>query len=376
MSQNLMAAHRQWASRPADERFQSLSEMHKALAARRRTSSDTVIRLRDTEVSVNGDIVLHEGGQGMLKLTHWSAGQLLSKLGVPRDLLAKLTPSVASSVVNDRLTTSLKDGSVEDKQRLLTTGDTVRAFHGKRYERLFDSSVTQMLSEYLPQGWTNPLAYEAGKWGAKLVPSGLYAGDRNMFAFFTSGGGATEAAPFGSFDVDGDQFYQGFYVWNSEVGSDTFGYDTFNLRRVCGNHIIWDATEVRRKKARHAGSANDLLRTFRTYLNSLSKPTSNDLFVEAVREAKADIAIPTRGSSTSTGKEQVLDNAYKFFKGKFTQTVIVDSLDNLLREERGVKGSRWDWLQGLTATARQMPNADERAKVESTASAILLPVGR
>ena len=46
MSNNLMQAHRQWANRPADERFRTLADMHKATVARQKSSTEATVDLR------------------------------------------------------------------------------------------------------------------------------------------------------------------------------------------------------------------------------------------------------------------------------------------------------------------------------------------
>lgn len=372
MSTNLMEANRQWASRPADERFTTLADMHNAIAKRDGTSRDGKVLMRDVSLHVNGDITL-VGTTRRARFTHWSAGQMLSRLGVPRDLLAKLSPEVATSVLMDRLPAAISEGTIEPRQRmLLQEGDTdvIRAFHGTRYERLWDKAVTGMLMEYLPPGWRNPVAFEGGKWGGPLVPSGLYAGDRDMFAFFIDGGDWKDKP--GSFDVDGDAFNRGFYVWNSEVGAQTFGFTSFRFRVVCGNNIIWGADNVHTFKARHAGGATDVFKGLRRFLNTLNEVQDDTAFAQAVRDAKSTIAISLKGASTSMGRERIMDEAFTKFKSKFTQTVITDAFASILREEKGAVGSKWDWLQGFTSVARRTANADDRAKIEQTASALLL----
>jgi len=370
MSTNLYAAHKQWAARPADERFETLSALHSAVTERDNQSQEGRIYTDRVSLEVNGNIIL-KGEQRDAALTHWSAGQLLQRLGVPRDLLAKLEPNVATAVVMDRLPKSITEGALDRRQRVLlgghgTDASVLRALHGDRYERLWDKTVTSTLLEYLPQGWRNPVAFKGGEWGAELVPSGLYAGDRDMFAFFVDGGDWADK-PVGSFDVDGDGFNRGFYVWNSEVGAKTFGFTTFMFRVVCGNNIVWGASGIHTFSARHAGNANDVLRGFRRYLSTLNENQSADAFVTAVRDAKEHIAV-----AIAAKRDTTLEDAFTKFKGKFTQTEITDALDAILREEKGARGSRWDWLQGFTAVARTKQNADDKTDMESKASKLLL----
>jgi hypothetical protein len=332
--------------------------------------------MRGSNLEVNGDITIHGPLGGKASLTHWSAGQLCQRLGVQRDLLTKLDPSVASAVLNDRLPKSIAEGDMQGTQRVLLHADddakrTLRAFHGDAYDRVWDSHVTKTLLDYLPPGWRNPVAYAKGKFGAALEPSGLYAGDRDMFAFLIDGGDWTDHEP-GTFSVDGEQFNRGLFVWNSEVGAKSFGWMQFVFDVVCGNHYVWGAREVETFRARHAGKgATRALYAMRRYLDTLNENATPVGFAEAVRAAKAEIAVPITGASKAA-KVETLDLAFKKFKNSFTQAQIMNALDAMLREEKAVTGSRYDWLAGFTAVARELPNADDRSALEVKASSLLL----
>lgn len=373
----LTQANKQWATRPADERYTTLDALHDAVTKRWKHSVDDRVSMNNMHLEVNGDIILVGTRGERAALTHWSAGQLCSRLGVPRDLLTKLDPSTASAVLNDRLPKSIAEGDVHGRQRVLLFDDNgrrvCRAFHGEVYDRVWDSQVTKTLVEYLPQGWRNPVAYAAGKFGAGLEPSGLYAGDRDMFAFLIDGGDWREDQPnAGSFSVDGEQFNRGFFVWNSEVGAKTFGWTSFMFDVICGNHYVWGARNVEQFKARHAGrGASRGLYAFRRYLEVLNENATQEGFAEAVRAAKAEIAVPVKGASAAK-RIETLDLAFTKFKSNFTKSEITLALDAMLREEKNVTGSRYDWLAGFTAVAREMKNADDRSALEVQASKVLL----
>jgi hypothetical protein len=369
----LMTAHKQWASRPADQRFKSLSDLHSNVVERYNASREGHIDLTQGAFTVLDGRTRLDGPNGTLTPTHWALGQLLTRMQVPRNLATLLNDSTTERVLNDRLPKALASNDLDVKQRVLATLDnpgagTLRALHSDRYERLWDKQVTAMLMEYLPPGWTNPVAYAGGEWGAPLVPSGLYASDRDMFAFFVSGGGADTR---GGFDVDGDVFHNGFFVWNSEVGAKSFGWTRFKMRYVCGNHMIWGAKDIGTMRARHVGGANNAMRGLRTFLETLNNDATDDAFVNAVRAAKATVV-----TDPSAKREDVLGQAYKRFKGVFTQGDVATALEQgaveAEKEGRPVDGSAWFWLQGLTAVARSKSNADERIKLETDASELLL----
>ena len=51
MSENLMIAHREWATRPPDQRFQSLDALQVSVEARRSLSQEVGIETKDEEVA-------------------------------------------------------------------------------------------------------------------------------------------------------------------------------------------------------------------------------------------------------------------------------------------------------------------------------------
>jgi hypothetical protein len=369
-------AHREWAKRPADERFRSLTDLHAAVTTRRKQSQDGFLNMHDVTFDVNGDVRIKGTHGGDAKLTHWSLGQMLTKLGVPRELLTKLTPAVASAVLNDRLPKAIAEGDTDGRQRVLLHGDddgkrTVRAFHGDTYGRVWDSDLTQTLLNYLPVGWRNPVAYEGGRWGAPLVPSGLYSGDRDMFVTFIDKGDMSDGT---SFDVDGERFNRGFFAGNSETGSKSVFFTPFMFDYMCGNNYVWGAKEVTRFRTVHRGRAAQRgLYAFRTFLNYMNEQRNAGVegFRAAVRAAKSEMAVPLKGAST-TAKLECLDLAYAKFAKHFTKSEVTLALDAMLREEQSVTGTRYDWLAGFTAVARALPNADDRSKMETVASDLLL----
>ena len=71
-------------------------------------------------------------------------------------------------------------------------------------------------------------------------------------------------------------------------------------------------------------------------------------------------------------KLDTLEAAFKVMRDAFTKSEITLALDAMLREEKAVTGSRYDWLAGFTAVAREMRNADDRSALEVQASKVLL----
>ena len=84
----LRHANREWESRPADERFGSLKDMHKAAVKFRDTSTVQEIAYSDLAVRPVGDhVAISLGGKETARLNHWSFGQLAKSVGAPAGFL-------------------------------------------------------------------------------------------------------------------------------------------------------------------------------------------------------------------------------------------------------------------------------------------------
>jgi hypothetical protein len=83
----LTQVHRQWASRPADQRFTSLTELQAFAALSRQTSRSKVVSTRELELFPAAEdhlgllIGARDGTQAAP--THWSFGQLCSLASMP-----------------------------------------------------------------------------------------------------------------------------------------------------------------------------------------------------------------------------------------------------------------------------------------------------
>ena len=78
----LFKAHNQWKTRPADERFSNLIEMHMMVLAYRDAAADASVPYSQVRVEAQGDDIALVGKTGVpARLTHWSMGQLSSRAG-------------------------------------------------------------------------------------------------------------------------------------------------------------------------------------------------------------------------------------------------------------------------------------------------------
>src|SRR5436190_19813479 len=94
-------AHREWASRPPDERYASVHALHEAARARRQRLEERIIEAGEFRTeAVDDDLAFRESSGRTAALTHWSFGQLATIAGAPSNYLRSLPASIASSAIN------------------------------------------------------------------------------------------------------------------------------------------------------------------------------------------------------------------------------------------------------------------------------------
>lgn len=169
-------AHREWATRPADERYDSVSALHAAACARRNRLEERTIETRAfrTETAPNDALVLHDASDRPAALTHWSFEQLATIAGAPPKYLRTLPAAIASSAINYGLQRQRRD-----EHQLLADHAapwTVHAITSSRYARIHhDELASRVLGLMaLHPAWHLPLGYKGGVYGAERVASGAY----------------------------------------------------------------------------------------------------------------------------------------------------------------------------------------------------------
>ncbi|MBI4862996.1 MAG: DUF932 domain-containing protein [Candidatus Riflebacteria bacterium] len=352
MSENLMIAHREWAARPPDQRFQSLDALEQAVQRRRELSHEVGVATKAIRLIAGsqGDIEVADTGA---RLTHWSFGQAASLGAAPAGFLRELPAPMAADVLNHRL----QHADRESLQVLVGAdpdagGVAVRAFTSDRYGRIWDADVIRMVRQITDgTSWKPPLGFENGKWGAPLVPSGLYASDRDCFIFLTD-----LEHPI---DGRGDILHRGFIVQNSEVGSKTFSFLAFMMRRVCSNHIVWGGEILGEINIRHLGNAMERA-------SFLVEPVLQK-YLESDTTREVQMIERARAESVGSNDDEAIGFLQDVGFGRQEATQAV----GLAVMEEGGAGTLWQVVQGLTALARQKQHTDERVALERRAGALL-----
>jgi hypothetical protein len=154
---------------------------------------------------------------------------------------------------------------------------------------------------------------------------------------------------------------RGFYVWNSEVGSATFGLATFTYDDVCDNRIIWGQADFAELRIRHtSGGPHRFVAQAAPQLRAYGNAGTGDV-VATVRAAKA--------REVGRDKDAVL--AWMKQRG-FTLPEAGAAYTAAQRDKRGYNPRTvWGLVQGMTDVAHGIAHTDDRVALESRAGRLL-----
>lgn len=335
---NLYQASTQWANRPKDERFESLADMAKALQSRREKSK--ISNVTNYAFEAQGNELLLNG----MKISNWAFDQL-GYMGVPMGFLRNLP---AENVASDLNYLTQQRGKRIPPNVLSYDNKVVRAFTGKYYQTLWDVEAVEWVQQITANGkWYRPKALNEKEKG----PAGLYAGDRDMFAFMVNGGK--------TLDDDSDEgLGRGIFVWNCEVYGKPFGFQSFLFRRICGNHIVWDASEVTGFSMRHFGH------NFREN----ARKTLSEFAVKYMESAPIEQkAIKAARKKVFATVESDLDESLAKFG---IRREIAKRVKAVLKEGEQ-EMTYWNVMNALTASSQSTEYANVRTSIDTAAGKIL-----
>jgi len=348
-------ANRQWATRPADERFTSLEEMYRATLQYRHGSKEAHVRWSDLRVQPadRGDQLQIVGRLNTpATMTNYAFKQLSARAGAPPAYLATLPKEIASDALNH----GLRERSDSGKANLLfqQNGDLVlRAATTEKYERVWNHEVIARLIDLVERYQLVPARSTFNIFDPKNPPA-LYASDHDMWAFVMSKDREIV-------DPVGKKLYRGAIVFNSEVGDSALGILRFLFRDLCGNHIIWGAEGVVEARLIHVGNvANrwaDAVLKVRQYLDS-----STRLEQAAFNEFRAKIG---------TDKENTLDVLFGKKSLGLSRKALNASYDAVVPNEDGDPNTVWGFAQGITRYSQLTQYADERQDLDRAAGKLL-----
>jgi len=196
--------------------------------------------------------------------------------------------------------------------------------------------------------------------GDLIGPSGLYCSDHDMFAFLVNEDVGVE--------VNGKTLHRGFFVENSEVGASSFKLTVFYYNAVCGNHIVWGATNVKKARVVHRGRSDtavwkaqeQFFENVNNFKDNESIKSDQALFNDAV------------GWNLGNSQEEVVEFLYS--KKIAPRNVLNDAYSKAtVHYNDGHKdpGTVWGMVQGLTRLSQQTKHTDARVKLDVAATKVL-----
>lgn len=358
----LTIASNQWASRPQDERFQTLDALYESVSKRRTASREETISTHDVSLEAFEDgLQVMIGNQEPAAPTNWSFGQMANAANFRASELRKLNAETAATVLNEMLGKN-KHQEIKVMRTLGDESDTLQAVTGPNYGRIFDAEVVEMVQgivEMSGGAFYNPKAYDRGAFGAEPVPSGLYASDRDVFMFMIDGGSIFD-------EGERAQFNRGFIVTNSEVGKSSLLMMSFFFNQVCGNHYIFGAANLNMKRIIHSsGAPGRFASNAFDELKLFAQQKADMRPVQRALEVKL-IDIRPGGHDYHTERDKwirAFAEANNFSMGEVRNAIACSVI------EEGRCDTAFDLVQGFTASARTIPHVDSRIDLERRAGA-------
>ena len=369
---NVSRVSSEWFSRPPDERFLSLGDLHRSVRSRAERASTRIVESKALRVQAQSDDphrleLFVPGADAAVAPTHWSFGQLCSLVGAPSGYLRELPAALAGI--------NLQHGLVAHRGehvKMLETGDgraELRAVTGPDYGRIWDHELVEAVMRFAGNGtgdtrWKVPGMID---WSSMVYnpyvdisadTTTLYASDRDVFLFLVDDTHPIEAGKLPSGEPD--LYFRGFYCWNSEVGAKALGIATFYLRAVCMNRNLWGVENFEEISIRHSKfAANRFASQAAPALTHFADSSPSD-FIQGIRAARERI-VARKDEDRET-----------FLRGQgFSKADTSKIVATVLAEEGHPPASIYDFVQGITAVARSRPNQDARLELEAKARRLL-----
>lgn len=359
----LTQASNEWRKRPDDQRFTSLVDLDRYCAAQRARSVGSVassrkIDFRPDESSPIDALKVDLTDGRTMDLTHWSFGQVATLAGAPAGYLRDLPAPIAADCLNYGMKyhRAIEDVGVLIENDMNGQASNLRAATGPRYGRIWNSDLTHNLVNRFGDGVTGDWRVP-GEFGQAVEVTKqnttLYASDRDMFVFLADEKNRIEMP--NRRDGKAGSLARGFFVWNSEVGSQSIGAAFFLFDYACSNRMVWGAQQFKEMRLRHTVSAPDrwleeIAPVMLEYADSSAKPIE-----EAIKAAQA----------------KKLDNVAEFLSNRFGKKTASQYMAAHEREESRPIETLWDAATGMTAFAKTIKWQDERVVVEREAGKLL-----
>lgn len=364
---DLMDAHRQWATRPADEAVYSVDELLERTRAVRAESATTRLPWADLRVEADGDRLAVLGRTGVpAYLGHWSMGQLATAASAPAGYMVRLPASLAADCISHGLRTAT-DTPDADAQLLLRRRDDgtfdLRGVATTKYQRVWDMTIAEHVARLCERGtWGPAQAFRtadaervAHAWGeAKPLPLG-WVGDRSSFVCLVDYEGAVE--------VRGSRMARFLMIQNSEVRGTSLKITFGLLDFACANFILWGCEEVHEKSFAHVGQIQAKVAGIFAPARQALSSGARERIVGGIAAAQTRLLGDTQArvvqsTRAITGLSQVL---------------VEDAYSRAAATPRyGSPATVWGMLSGLTeASQHSAAHADDRLAIDSAAAKLM-----
>ncbi len=362
----------EWFTRPADERYLSLDTLYDAVRRRAEHSRTRTIESCEVTIEARRDdaerlsIRLPDAEMPLVP-THWSFGQLCSLVGAPASYLRDLPAPLAG--IN--LQYGLTHHRAEQIKCLETANgrSELRAVTGPEYGRIYDHELVGAVRRIAGNGtgdtrWKVPgtLDWSSMRYNPfvdiTVETTTPYASDRDVFLFPVDDTHPIEAGrlPDGSPDL----YFRGFYCWNSEVGSKTLGIASFYLRAVCQNRNLWGVEGFEEITIRHSKYAPDRFAYEAAPALNKFAELSPQPFIKGILSARAHIVARSDEDRSA------------FLRGKgVSKPETAKIIAAVIKQEGHPPESVFDFVQGITAVARDREHQDTRLELEHRAKRLL-----
>ncbi|GGN59588.1 hypothetical protein GCM10011349_40260 [Novosphingobium indicum] len=370
--QNISRVSSEWFSRPDDERYLSLTDLHASVRRRADQATTRIVESRQVRVEARSEdpemlTLIAPGDDTPIAPTNWSFGQLASLVGAPASYLRTLPAALAGINMQHGL---LAHRGEQVKLLQTDTGRTeLRAVTGPDYGRIWDHELVSAVMRIAGDGvgdtrWKVPGVLD---WGSMVYnphvdvsseTTTLYASDRDVFLFLVDDTHPIEAGKLPNGEPD--LFFRGFYAWNSEVGAKTLGIATFYLRAVCMNRNLWGVENFKEINIRHSKFAANRFAHEAAPALAHFADSSPRSFVDGIKQARERIV-----ARKDEDREDFLR------KRGFSKAETGKIIASVLAEEGRPPESLYDFVQGITAHARSKTNQDARLEIEGKARKIL-----
>lgn len=353
---NSMRVSNEWANRPSDQRFLTVDDLYAKVLGRKAECREESVALDVMKLVPleNGELALTDGKAIGAQLTNWSFGQLCQRAKAPAGYLRTLPAELAAIPLQwslERHETTEDEGN-DAKLLIRRNGHvSISAVTSTTYGRIWDADVVRAVRDNVDMSeWKVPAATYSATDPKRATT--LYASDRDVFMFLVN-----EA----SVEIGGECIKRGFYVWNSEVGSASFGIATFTYDYVCDNRIIWGQSNFRELVIRHtAGGPHRFMARAVPQLETYAQSSTLEM-ANTIRAAKA--------KEVAKDRKGVQD--WLRARG-FTTKVAGAAYDAAEKDPRNYNPrSVWGLVQGLTDAAHDIEHVDERTTMEARAGALL-----